>query len=167
MTTQRLRSVKREIRVLGVAAGRVGEDSIIVGVVYRGSRWLDGVMKAAARGADLTDALIGMVKGSPHSGQIRVILLSRDKMPPDAVVSIERLHAETDKPTIMLHPKGPNESTQFTWKRGGESVGFSAVGVSRWTAEEVLQTASGDSLVPEALRVADMTLSALLATEQT
>ena len=80
MTAQRLRQVKREIRVLGVAASRVGEDSIVVGVVYRGSLWLDGVMKTTTREADLTDALIGLVKGSPHYGQIRVILLSKTRM---------------------------------------------------------------------------------------
>lgn len=165
MTTQRLRQVKREIRVLGVAASRVGEDSIVVGVVYRGSLWLDGVMKTTTREADLTDALIGLVKGSPHYGQIRVILLSKDKMPPYAILAIERLHAETNKPVIMLSTS--RENTTFTRKREGESVGFSASGLSRWTAEEVLQTTSVDSLTPEALRVADMILSALLATEQT
>jgi len=165
MTTQRLRHVKAEIRVLGVAAGRVGEDSIVVGVVYRGGLWLDGVLKARTHGADLTDALIGMVKGSPHSGQIRVIILNQDGMPPDSVVKIERLHAETNKPVIMLTPKG--ENAPFTWKRGGESVGFYALGLSRWTAEEVLKRASVDGPIPEALRVADMALSALLATGQT
>ena len=167
MTTQRLRHVKREIRVFGVAVGQVGEKRIIVGIVYRGSLWLDGVLKAATQSADLTDAIIDMIKRSPHFGQIRVILLSVDRMPPEAVVSIERLYAETNKPIIMLHPEGSEGNPLHSWKRGGESIGFSALGMSRWTAEKVLQTASGDSLIPEALRVADMALFALLATEQT
>lgn len=163
MTTQRLRHVKGEIRALGVAAGRVDDATVVVGAVYRGSLWLDGVLKATTRAADLTDAIVDMIRASPHFGQIRVVLIDGEGMPRGSVVSMERLYTGTGKPAIILHPRGGD--ARFTWRRGGDAVDFGAVGVSRWTAEEVLKTTSTDGLVPEALRVAHMVLSAAAAIE--
>ncbi len=73
MATQRLRQIKKEIRVLGVAARRDPGAYTIIGVVYRGSLWLDGVLKTHSKGADITEPIAEMLKRSPHSGQVRVI----------------------------------------------------------------------------------------------
>ncbi|HIH88078.1 TPA: DUF99 family protein [Candidatus Bathyarchaeota archaeon] len=157
MAPQRLRQIKREIRVLGVAVGRNQTGSTIVGAVYRGSLWLDGVLRAHNQDTDATQAIADMIADSPHAGQIRVILLSRDRLD-GATVSTPELHAKTGKPVIML---GENRGTTFMWKNGGEDVAFSAEGLGRWSAEGVLKASTREGVTPEALRVAALTLSAI------
>ncbi len=154
MSPQGIRQVKKEIRVLAVAARRGSAEFLVVGVVYRGSLWLDGVMKIRS-GRTLSDAIAGMLEGSPHSGQVRVLLLSRANLPTDAEVSVEELFARTGRPVIML---GEGE---FTWKLGAERTPYSVAGVSHWSAEEILKTTTREGVIPEAIRVAGLTLSGL------
>lgn len=158
MAPQRIRQIKREIRVLGVAVRRDIGGFTIVGVVYRGSLWLDGVLSVHSEGEGVTEPIVEMLGGSPHSGQVRVILLSRANLPLEAGVSIEELSAKTGRPVILLGDAG---GVTFTWRRGGEKVIFSAAGLSRWSAEGVLKAATCEGVIPEALRVADLILSAL------
>ncbi len=158
MTPQRLRQVKREIRVLGVAAKRDRDGYTIVGIVYRGNQWLDGALRGHSDGDDLTRAVADMLAGSPHSGQVRVILLSRDTLPSEAIVSTEELYAQTGRPVILL---GDASGHQYTWKNGLDRTIFSARGVGRWTAEAVLRASTREGATPEALRVASLTLTAL------
>ena len=158
MTPQRIRQIKREIRVLGVAARRDPGRFTIVGVVYRGSLWLDGVLKAHSEGDDITGTIAEMLTRSPHSGQVRVILLSHANLPAEAKISTAELYAKTGKPVILL---GSTEGTILTWKNRGEKTVFSAEGLSRWSAEGVLKTSTREGATPEALRVAALTLSAL------
>ncbi len=167
MAPQRLRHVKREIRVFGVAARREDLGYLIVGIVFRGSLWLDGVLKATSSSADLTDAIAEMLRGSPHSGQVRVILLNRDMLPGEASVSIEKLSDETGKPVIILGAASSGGEKTYTLVRGDDAVEYSTTGLGRWTAEGVLKAATREGIVPEALRVAALTLSALPEGEQT
>ncbi len=157
MAPQRLRQIKREIRVLGIAVGRDQTGFTIVGAVYRGSLWLDGVLRAHSEGNDLTQAITDMLAGSPHSGQVRVILLSHDNLE-RATVSATELYAKTGKPVILL-----GDTEGFTWRNEGKDVAFSVEGLGRWSAEGVLKASTRESVTPEALRVAALTLSAIHA----
>ncbi len=157
MAPQRLRQIKREIRVLGVAVGRDWTGFTIIGAVYRGNLWLDGVLRAHSQDTDVTQAIADMIADSPHAGQIRVILLSRDRLE-GATVSTPELHAKTGKPVIML---GETRGTTFTWKKGDEGAVFSGEGLGRWSAEGVLKASTREGVTPEALRVAALTLSAI------
>ncbi len=156
MSPQSIRQVKREIRVLGVAARRDSAGFLVVGVVYRGGLWLDGVMRIRS-GGTLPEAIAGMLAGSPHSGQVRVLLLSRANLPADAEVSIEELSTGTGRPVIML---GEGE---YSFRSGAEKTPYSAAGVSRWSAEAILKTTTREGAIPEALRVAELAISALHA----
>ena len=156
MAPQRPRQIKREIRALGVAARQKSGGITVVGVVYRGNLWLDGILRAHSEGDDITQTIADMLTGSSHNGQVRVILLSHDKLPAGVTLSAAELHAKTGKPVIIL-----GDSEGFRWKKGGEEVWFSAEGLGRWSAESILNTSTRGSVVPEALRVAVLTLSAL------
>jgi endonuclease V-like protein UPF0215 family len=157
LTPQKIRHVKREIRVLGVAAASVPDGYSIVGVVYRGCRWLDGVLHTRS-GDDLTHSVADMLIASPHAGQVRVILLSRVNIPPDANIDLARLNMETGKPVIMV-------KEDITYAHGHSKPVFLAEGLGRWTAEAVLRASSRPGEIPEVLRVASMTLSALIDAE--
>jgi endonuclease V-like protein UPF0215 family len=157
LATQRLRQIKREIRVLGVAAGHGRNGFMIVGAVYRGNLWLDGILKAHSESGDITPAIVNMLTNSPHSGQVRVIILSHDNLPAGATISPAALYAGTGKPVIIL-----GDPERFKWKKGGEETSFSAEGLGRWSAEGALNASTRGGTTPEALRVAALTLSALL-----
>ncbi|MFB0501966.1 MAG: DUF99 family protein, partial [Candidatus Bathyarchaeia archaeon] len=78
----RFRSVKPEIRVLGIDDGIFVPHTKgvvdVVGVVYRGGYWLDGVMRTEVEvdGTDATEKIASMIMGSPHYDQIRVVVLN-------------------------------------------------------------------------------------------
>ncbi len=146
MTPQRINQVKKEIRILGVAAKHNTGDYTVVGAVYRGSRWLDGVMYRHS--SDLTQAISEMLSHSPHKGQVRVIIVSRENLPPDTQIDVSKLYEKIGKPIILLN--------------GDHYV---ATGIGKWTTEAILKTSTRDRPTPEALRVASMALSALAAAE--
>jgi len=158
LAPQRLRQIKKEIRVLGVAVRQSSGGFTIVGVVYRGNLWLDGVMRGYSNEADITDALAQMLIDSPHFGQVRVIILSKENLPTEVHVSTEELSAKTGKSVILL---GDSVGTTSTWNNRDEKTTFSAVGLSRWSAERVLRASTHEGVTPEALRVAALTISAL------
>ena len=158
MAPQRLRQIKREIRVLGVAARCNSGGYAIIGAVYRGNLWLDGVMRTCSVEKDITEPIVKMLADSPHSGQVRVILLSRENLSTEIHVSKEELSAKTGRPVILL---GNAAGTTFTWRSGDKKVSFSAVGLSHWSAEGVLRASTREGVTPEALRIAALTLSAL------
>ena len=159
--------IKKEIRVLGIAAQISFFEFIIVGIVFRGNMWLDGVLKGRSSDIDLTNAISNTVKKSSHIGQIRVILLSRNNLPPGSIVDLYKLSVETNKPVIFIGEPLDDSKATFTWgKRDGGSPVI-AVGLSRLTAERVLRVSTRNDFFPEALRVAAITISSLLADENT
>ena len=94
MRIYHLRQVKKEIRVLGFAAKPTGVNDklYVVGVVFRGKLWLDGVMRTVACGPDITKEVVEMIINSPHHPQIRVILLHGDLLPQNILWDWERNH---------------------------------------------------------------------------
>jgi len=52
LAIKRLRQIKKEIRVIGVAAKCDAGGITIIGVVFRGNLWLDGVLRTRSVGAD-------------------------------------------------------------------------------------------------------------------
>lgn len=163
----RIRQVKKEIRVLGVAAAGHDGSTRVVGVVFRGARWLDGVLSATSKGTDLTHTIVEMVNGSPHRKQVRVIMLKASLVPEVARVDPTRIFSETSKPVIILGAKGiggapPDPNTgYFAWGKGADAVEVSYTGVRERDARAVLTTSTHVGSTPEALRVAGLILGAL------
>jgi endonuclease V-like protein UPF0215 family len=153
-----LRQIKKEIRVIGVAAQCDPVGITIIGIVFRGSLWLDGVLKTHSTGANITEAISEMIKRSQHYGQIRVILLSRISLPTEVKISLNNLSVNVGRPVILL---GDGEEPIYTWRNRGEQTIFSASGINRWSAESILKASTREGVTPEALRVATLTLSAL------
>ena len=70
--------IKREIRILGIDdSALLDEKVMIVGVVFRGGDWIDGVLRSdiTRDGLDATDVICSMIKESKHYGQLRVLML--------------------------------------------------------------------------------------------
>lgn len=173
MSATRIRQVKREIRVLGVAVKPSGDGGHlhVVGVVFRGRHWLDGVMRTTAHELDITDRLVDMIIASPHHPQIRVLLLNDALIEGGASIDPYRLSSGASRPVIVLskerrRPKasGAPEDAASLRSVPDEEVGpqdVLSIGLRSQEAARVLEASTRDSPIPEALRVAGLVASAV------
>jgi hypothetical protein len=184
--------VKPEIRVLGVDDGKFVPHSKttvpVVGVVFRGGYWLEGVMstRIAVDGLDSTAQISSMIKQSPHFGQLRVVMLSGVTFAGFNVVDMKALNAETGLPVVAVTTRKPDlvkvqsalenlPNSEERWnailnagdvfsvvtRRGKLPVHVEVVGVSRELTVEVLRLTATRSRLPEPLRVAHLVASGI------
>jgi endonuclease V-like protein UPF0215 family len=171
------RVIKPEIRVLGVDDGgfvpHVKGLVPVVGVVFRGGYWLDGVMST-------------MVVDSPHFRQVRVIMLNGVTFAGFNVVDVQALNGLTGLPVVAVTREKPDlgrikqaleklplgekrwslilkagEVHEVSVGRGKKSVYLHATDISLQDAERIVRLTSTRSNVPEALRVAHMVASGI------
>lgn len=196
MSQQSLRTIKREIRVLGIDDGtfvpHVKGKVLVVGAVFRGGYWLEGIMrtKIEVDGFDSTDKLSSMIIGSSHYQQLRVIILNGITLGGFNVVDIVKLNLLTKLPVITVTRDRPDlneiykalenlpESKQ-RWEiilRAGEPVEVitrnekakifvQIAGISIDDAKKILRSTSTRSNIPEALRVAHLIASGISRAE--
>jgi endonuclease V-like protein UPF0215 family len=187
-----LQTVKPEIRVLGVDDGKFVPHSKarvpVVGIVFRGGYWLDGVMSTHVEvdGLDGTAQIASMIKSSPHYGQLRVVMLSGVTLGGFNVVDIKALNAETGLPIIAVTTRKPNladvrsalkhlSNSDERWqailaagevfpvvtRKGKLPVYVETMGIKRELAVEVLKLTATRSRLPEPLRVAHLVASGI------
>lgn len=192
MVQKRFRVIKPEIRVLGVDDGvfkpRTKGFVPVIGVVFRGGYWFDGVMhtKIKVDGTDATRKIASMVINSPHYKQLRVIMLDGITFAGFNVVDIKELNAKTSLPVITVTREKPNleeirralenlpkseerwkailnagEPVEVPVKGGKEKIYVQAVGISLEDAIKILRLTSTRSNIPEALRVAHLIASGI------
>jgi len=149
----RIRQIKKEIRVLGLAAEPLDGSHVVVGVVYKGRLGLDGVLCCSSSSHDLTGAAARMIRDSAHFNQIRVIVVDMDRLPPGAGLDLDALASGTGKPVLGLTRAGGelDERYMFLWR----GLTVTSMGLGRGDAERVLDTCSAEGF-PEALRVASL-----------
>jgi len=188
----KIRTVKPEIRVLGVDDGvfipHTSGVADVIGVVFRGGYWLDGIMRTQVEidGMDATEKIASMIVESPHYDQLRVIMLNGITMAGFNVVDIEELHEKVRLPVIAVTRDPPNfddikkalqnlPQSEKRWKAvekagkmikvrtrsGEEPIYAHAVGISEEDAKRILKNTSTRSNIPEALRVAHIIASGL------
>ena len=114
MIPKRFHSVKSEIRVLGIDDGKFvphTKGSVnVVGIVYRGAYYFEGVMHAEIMidGLDATEKMASMIKDSPYYGEIRVIFLDGVTFGGFNVVDICKLFDLTGLPVVTVVREKPN-----------------------------------------------------------
>jgi hypothetical protein len=192
LTCKKFRVIKPEIRVLGVDDGvftpHMKGQVPVVGVVFRGGYWLDGVMhtKVKVDGFDATGKIASMILNSPHYEQLRVIMLNGITFAGFNVVNIKKLNMKTRLPVIAVTREKPNfaeihealknlPKSEERWKamlnageilevrtnRRGEKIYMQISGVFEEDARKILQLTSTRSNIPEALRVAHLIASGI------
>ncbi|MCD6431569.1 DUF99 family protein [Candidatus Bathyarchaeota archaeon] len=192
MNCRKFRVIKPEIRVLGVDDGVFTPHKkglvLVVGVVFRGGYWLDGVMhtKVEVDGFDATEKITTMIINSPHYKQLRVIMLDGVTFAGFNVVDIKKLSLETKLPVIAVTREKPNlteirealknlKGSERRWKamlnagrmfevftkNKKEKVYMQISGILEEDAEKILKLTSTRSSIPEALRVAHLIASGI------
>jgi endonuclease V-like protein UPF0215 family len=184
------RVIKSEIRVLGVDDGKFTPHTqgnvIVVGVVFRGGCWLDGVMhtRIAIDGFDATEQIASMINGSPHCKQLRLVMLNGITFAGFNVVDIKKLNLATRLPVIALTREKPDldaicealknlprseerwemvlaagEIHEVTCK--GKKIYVELAGLSLVDARKIVELTSTRSSFPEPLRVAHLVASGI------
>jgi endonuclease V-like protein UPF0215 family len=165
--------------------------ALVVGVVFRGGFWLDGVMHTRVRvdGFDAGGKIAAMVLGSPHHKQLRVVMLNGVTFAGFNVVDVRKLNEETGLPVIAVTRERPDfvkirealknlPRSEERWRAvqsGGETftaqtrkengkIYAQASGISPDDAKKILQMTSIRSSIPEPLRVAHMIASGVSCT---
>jgi endonuclease V-like protein UPF0215 family len=134
--------------------------------VYRGRLCLDGIMSALVDGGDLTSEIVRMVTASRHHPQIRVVVYNCDSLN-GATIDPEILVKGVSRPVIVLGSDGVNlikgvPLPRLDFKQGETSIPAFSVCLSREKTLGVLTTASVTNAIPEAVRVAELVVSAVV-----
>ena len=192
MVPKRFRSIKPEIRVLGIDDGefvpRTKGTVDVVGVVYRGGYWFEGVMRAEITidGLDATEKIAAMIESSPYYRELRIVVLDGVTFAGFNVVDISKLSRRVDLPVISVVREKPDleeirsalknlPEFEIRWRamenagkifevetrKGENPVYMHIAGILREDAEKIMKKTSTRSLIPEALRVAHIIASGL------
>lgn len=195
MTCKKFRVIKPEIRVLGIDDGvftpHLKGLVPVVGVVFRGGYWLDGVMhtKIEVDGLKATDKIASMITNSPHYKQLRVVMLDGITFAGFNVIDIKKLNIKTKLPVIVVTREKPNfaeihealknlSKSEERWKAilnageifevstrsRNEKVYMQISGILEEDARKILQLTSTRSNIPEPLRVAHLIASGISIT---
>jgi hypothetical protein len=170
--------IKKEIRVLGIASASPRRDDAsthVVGVVYRGNRWLEGVMRTVAPRdqRNLTPGIAKMVTKSPHFPQLRLIALDELFTKSGSYIDIEALSRKTGLPVVaVLLKRIPIKHLPETrvgnrrvfkafaalpcrkWRPADKTYFVYSAGSSALVLDELLKVCAWREGLPEAARVA-------------
>lgn len=114
MLVKHFRSIKHEIRTLGIDDGcfipKTKGTVDIVGVVYRGASCFEGFMhsKITIDGLDAIEKIVSMVKNSSFYRELRVIFLDGVSFGGFNVVDINKLYCLVDLPIISVTREKPD-----------------------------------------------------------
>jgi len=188
-------NIKKEIRILGFDDGpfipRSKGKVPVIGVVFRGGNFLDGILKTdvSIDGIDATDILTGIINKSRHKKQLRVIMLKGITIGGFNIIDISRLNEKTGLPVIVVNRRMPNlndiknalknfadfearwECIQYAGKiykmkiEKNKNIYFQFKGLQKEEAKRIIKLSCTRSLIPEPLRVAHLIASALVKGE--
>jgi endonuclease V-like protein UPF0215 family len=164
--------LKKEIRILGLssAAERDGR-VLILGVVFRGSLWLDGAFTCTLERSqhDYVSALASAIKQSNQYSQLHAIILCEGRGAIRSGLDIRALADKTKLPVIAIVE---SRLAKYKWKTRsrheralklctvnmqGKTVHLLTRGLTSEVAREIFMVSCPPgSYVPEAVRVAKL-----------
>jgi hypothetical protein len=184
------RLFKPEIRIIGLDdtpfISRSKGKLEVIGVVFRGGYWLEGVIKTEITidGLDATENISSMIKNSPYYKQLQLVMLNGIMFGGFNIVNINQLHYATELPVLSIIRKKPVFSTiqealkhlplyEERWKsviaagkiiesptRDNRSkIYYQKIGITNEDAHKVIRLTSTRSNIPEVLRVAHILAS--------
>ncbi len=160
--------MKKGIRILGISDG-FSQDrdpkraTEVIGVVFRGGHWLEGVMRIPMRrnGVNPTDQIARMITSSPYSEQIRLIMTDGIIFGNHSVVDVGSLNNKTSIPVIAVSRrtkgtkllKGVGEPMSILLTSKKKPLQIYRVGLDSADAKSVVKMSCTID-IPEPIRVA-------------
>lgn len=151
---------------MGLSGSRVGGNIVGIGVIFRGSLWLDGLVTSrfALTQHNYCNEISRMIAGARQFSQLHAIIVSH-RLTLNRRLSIDELSRRTTIPVISLyksakeanHNKRTPSSKNFTITVNRKSLVVCAAGVARESAELLYRIGCSEgNWIPEPVRVADM-----------
>lgn len=178
--------IKGEIRIIGIDDGpfefRTKGKCILIGVIYRGANFLDGLIKTEIDidGIDSTEKIANSINKSKFK-DLRIIMLDGITFGGYNIADIKKIYEKTKLPVIVINRKKPDlekfksgmktlnnlekrleaveNAGEFYWVRipyRKSRICFQIYGINKKDAEEIIKKTSIHSIVPEPLRVAHL-----------
>ena len=173
--------MKEGIRILGVddsAFSIEHEESVITGVVYRGTEFIEEIVSAKVKvdGNDADEKLLQLFNACSNHKQIKVILVDGLSFAGLNPIDIRKISRETGKPVIAVTANQPDrekfkealenngKKTEHLQKLDGYSkenledgpIYFQYAGTNRQNAVEYIKKSIINGRTPEPIRVAHM-----------
>ncbi|MFH1641469.1 MAG: DUF99 family protein [Nanoarchaeota archaeon] len=172
--------MKKEIRVLGVDdspfAKYSKKNTLVIGTVYRGGEWLDGIISTKVRidGNNATSKLIEMINNTKFKPQLQCIFLDGIAFGGFNVIDITELNKKTRIPVVVVIRKKPDidnikqvlikinkKNKIMLIDKAGEPVKIGKIfvqfkGMSLDQVKNVLKITCTRSLIPEPIRTAHL-----------
>jgi uncharacterized protein len=177
-------AVKDEVRIVGFDDGpfrRGDKDVLVVGSVFRGGLWTDGIMscRVSVDGLDATDKISNLMKKCRFK-DVRVIMIDGIAFGGFNIVDINRLAEETHLAVIAVTRDMPDfaaiknalkhlSEPDLRWSlieragtpvaaesREGKSVVIQHAGIGLEDARSIVKVAATRSLLPEPIRVSHL-----------
>jgi len=186
--------MKSEIRILGFDDGPFEKEDKtvpVVGVVYRGGKFLDGILKTEVKvdGLDSTKKIVKLINSSRHKQQLKVIMFDGITFGGFNIFDVKEIYEKTKLPVIIINRKHPNledvknalknfKDFKRRWKiilRAGKikeckikenrKVYYQCIGLEDEETEEIIKLSSTHSYIPEPLRVAHLIATGIVKGE--
>jgi len=178
---------KKEIRIIAWddckhKRGQRNKDILIVGVIFRGGQFLDGLLSTSVKldGMDATVKIIKAINKSRHKDQLRIIMLDGITFAGFNLVDIKMLNKKTKMPVIVVVRKKPdmdefksalkifpdhnkrikvveNAGLPKKWRK----IYYQCYGLNDNQCKEILELSTIRSDLPEPIRVAHLIASGL------
>lgn len=187
--------LKSEIRILGFDDGaftaRSKELVPVIGVVFRGGKFLDGALRTevAVDGNDATEKIVKLINTTRHKQQLKVIMFDGITLAGFNVIDVKKLNEQTKLPVIVINRKRPDlkkvkdalkkfEDFESRWQaieNAGEikecyvkdfkKVYYQNIDIDDNMTKEVIKLSCTRSFIPEPLRVAHLIATAVVKGE--
>ena len=183
--------IKPEIRILAIDDSALIKDSVmIVGVIFRGGAWLDGVLRSEITrdGLDATDVVSELVTATKHYPQIRVVMLDGVTYGGFNVIDITELQRRTGLPIIVVMRAEPDmgrirlalqhiPNFDERWRAienagriteidvHGNPIYMQCSGIGVEDAAAIVRMSTTHSYIPEPLRVAHLIATGIVRGE--
>jgi uncharacterized protein len=177
------------MRILGIDDGPFDRDKkqdvLVVGTVYRGGNFMDGLLSCKIRkdGTNATDKLIQMINASKFHSQLRCIMLKGIAVGGFNVIDLYRLNKKTGIPVLVVIKDYPDFDSIYAALRKIGKVKEIAliqtfpqpvklrrlyvqpIQLSVEDAQRILQISSTHADIPEPLRIAHLIASGIISGE--
>jgi len=187
--------LKPETRILGFDDGpfkpRSKSEVPVIGVIYRGGNFLDGILKTeiTVDGTDATEKIEKLINSSRHKQQLKVIMFDGITLGGFNIIDVKKLHKSTNLPVIIINRKHPNlENVKIALKnfkdfdarwnmiesagtikncelKNGVKVYYQSEGLSDEDTIDVIRLSTTHSQIPEPLRVAHLIATGIVKGE--
>lgn len=181
--------LKKESRIIGIDDGPFDKfhdkEAIVVGTVFRGGEYLDGILstKVEVDGFDATLKIIDMINRCKWKTQVHAIMFDGIAVAGFNVINAKNLHKETGIPVIIVIRHYPDYEGMFrAMKKLGmkekikliesldkpekvDSIYIQRIGISMREAMQLLKLTCTHAKIPEPIRISHIIASGLVTGE--